>query len=141
MYHLYYAVSTFGSNKSCIGHATRASARQRARWADQGNGHLLEHGTTDDWNAIDPNIVVDEGGDALDGLRQLLERHQDRQARRRPARAPDTRSTPSRKARRGRRRRPVHLQRCGYYYLFVSFGRCCGEPVRLQRFASGARRP
>src|SRR4051812_15707833 len=34
-YHLYYAASTFGSNKSCIGHATRASLTAGS-WADQG---------------------------------------------------------------------------------------------------------
>ena len=61
MYHLYYAASTFGSNKSCIGHATKADIATGS-WADQGTVICSNMGTSDNWNAIDPNIVIDDAG-------------------------------------------------------------------------------
>ncbi|MES1209289.1 MAG: family 43 glycosylhydrolase, partial [Pseudomonadota bacterium] len=45
-YHLYYAASTFGSNKSCIGQATRA-ALDSGSWADQGMVICSNMGETD----------------------------------------------------------------------------------------------
>src|SRR5262249_2359558 len=47
VYHLYYAASTFGSNKSCIGQATRA-ALDSGSWADQGMVLCSNMGTTKD---------------------------------------------------------------------------------------------
>ena len=61
-YHLYYAASTFGSNHSCIGHATRA-ALNAGSWTDHGSVVCSNAGAAkDDWNAIDPNVVVDQAG-------------------------------------------------------------------------------
>ena len=57
-YHLYYSASTFGSNSSCIGHATR-DALASGSWSDQGSVICSNHGSNDNWNAIDPNVVVD----------------------------------------------------------------------------------
>jgi len=59
-YHLYYAVSTFGSRRSCIGLATNKTldpASPAYHWSDRGK--VLESGEKDDWNAIDPSIVMD----------------------------------------------------------------------------------
>src|SRR4029079_679006 len=62
MYHLYYSASTFGSNKSCIGHATRESLSSGS-WTDHGSVICSNAGgAKDDWNAIDPNAVVDQDG-------------------------------------------------------------------------------
>ena len=58
LYHLYYAASTFGSNTSCIGHAT--SPTLPATWTDL--GAVICSDSTDDWNAIDPNLVIDSSG-------------------------------------------------------------------------------
>lgn len=60
-YHLYYAASTFGSNTSCIGHATTASPANNA-WIDQ--GPVICSSSSDDWNAIDPAAFVDADGNA-----------------------------------------------------------------------------
>ena len=61
-YHLYYSASTFGSNHSCIGHATRA-ALDSGSWTDQGSVVCSNaSGSNDNWNAIDPNVVVDDAG-------------------------------------------------------------------------------
>ncbi len=89
LFHLYYAVSSFGSNKSCIGQETR-TALDSGTWAEKGNVVCSTWERDDDWNAIDPNVVVDDAGTALAGLRQLLGRHQDDQAEyRRAARGHD----------------------------------------------------
>jgi arabinan endo-1,5-alpha-L-arabinosidase len=63
-YRLYYAVSTFGSNRSAIGLFTSPTldpARSDYRWKDQ--GLVVMSTRQDDFNAIDPNFVIDrEGG-------------------------------------------------------------------------------
>ncbi|WP_230291124.1 arabinan endo-1,5-alpha-L-arabinosidase [Croceicoccus sp. Ery5] len=62
-YRLYYSISTFGSNRSAIGLATNATLDPKAknyRWKDHG---LVVMSTKDsDFNAIDPNLVVDPEG-------------------------------------------------------------------------------
>ena len=58
-FHLYYSVSTFGSNNSCIGHATRSSMSSGS-WTDR--GPVMCSSNRDNFNAIDPNIVVDDNG-------------------------------------------------------------------------------
>ena len=60
-YHLYYSASTFGSNRSSIGLVTNQTldpSSEKYRWVDQGK--IISSGAGDDWNAIDPNIVIDE---------------------------------------------------------------------------------
>ncbi|MGK3970160.1 arabinan endo-1,5-alpha-L-arabinosidase [Sorangium sp. So ce118] len=60
LYHLYYAASFFGTNRSCIGHATRDSLdAPESRWLDHG-AVVCSEGT--DFNAIDPSVVIDERG-------------------------------------------------------------------------------
>jgi arabinan endo-1,5-alpha-L-arabinosidase len=63
VYHLYYAVSTFGSNVSAIGLVTTPTLDQTSasyKWTDQ--GQVLASSTTNSFNAIDPNILVDATG-------------------------------------------------------------------------------
>jgi arabinan endo-1,5-alpha-L-arabinosidase len=61
-YHLYYAASRFGSNVSCIGHATSADIATDP-WVDSG-GPVICSAKTDNWNAIDPAAFIDESGNA-----------------------------------------------------------------------------
>jgi arabinan endo-1,5-alpha-L-arabinosidase len=120
-YHIYYSVSTFGSNSSCIGHATRASM-ESGSWTDQGSVVCSKSG--DNWNAIDPNVVVDaEGtpwlsfGSFWSGIK-LIELDKT------GARAnSDLHSIASRGG--SAIEAPYIVRRCGYYYLFVSFDKCC----------------
>ncbi|MFS2002131.1 family 43 glycosylhydrolase [Duganella sp. CT11-25] len=56
---LYYAVSTFGSQKSAIGLATASSIAQ-GNWTDQ--GAILTSAPGNNYNAIDPNFFVDKAG-------------------------------------------------------------------------------
>jgi len=62
-YHLYYAVSTFGSQVSAIGLATTPTMDQTNaayKWTDQ--GAILTSTTGANYNAIDPNILADTDG-------------------------------------------------------------------------------
>jgi arabinan endo-1,5-alpha-L-arabinosidase len=126
VYHLYYAASTFGSNKSCIGQATRA-ALDSGSWADQGQVLCSNIGETDNWNAIDPNVVVDDAGtpwlefgsfwsglkmvklDASTGLRADTMLY----------------SVANGANSKGSLEGGWVFKRCGYYYLFSSWGSCC----------------
>ncbi|WP_437923678.1 arabinan endo-1,5-alpha-L-arabinosidase [Sorangium sp. So ce291] len=120
-YHLYYSASTFGSQSSCIGHATRASMTSGS-WADQGSVICSVRG--DRYNAIDPNVIVDQAGTPWlvfgsfwDGIRAVqLDQNGARVGTQVHALA-------SRGG--GAIEAPFVVRRCGYYYLFVSFDRCC----------------
>ncbi|MEI6948777.1 arabinan endo-1,5-alpha-L-arabinosidase [Paraflavisolibacter sp. H34] len=64
MYYLYYAVSAFGKNTSCIGVAVNKTldpASPDFRWDDKGKVVQSVPGR-DLWNAIDPNLVVEDNG-------------------------------------------------------------------------------
>ena len=64
-YHLYYAVSTFGSMNSAIGLATNKtldSSDPDYKWVDEGMV-LRSYKDKDDWNAIDANLFIDGGKD------------------------------------------------------------------------------
>ncbi len=127
-FHLYYAVSTFGQNRSCIGLATNVTLdpkRPNYQWVDRGK--VIESTSADNWNAIDPNIAFDEKkrvwlcfgsywsgiklceidrttGKPASGYRlfDLAERRQEKSVE-----------------------APFIVHRRGYYYLFVSFDHCC----------------
>lgn len=62
-YYLYYSVSTFGSQRSVIGLATNKTldpASPDYKWEDQ--GLVMASTAADDFNAIDPNHVIDANG-------------------------------------------------------------------------------
>lgn len=62
-YHLYYAYSAFGVNASGIALATNETLDLQSpkyNWKDE--GLVLKSTSADDFNAIDPNIVLDQAG-------------------------------------------------------------------------------
>lgn len=62
-YRLYYAVSTFGSNRSAIGLLTSATldpASPNYAWRD--DGLIVASVPSDDFNAIDPNFIATRDG-------------------------------------------------------------------------------
>jgi arabinan endo-1,5-alpha-L-arabinosidase len=58
-YYLYYAASTFGSRKSAIFLATSKTGASGS-WTNQ--GVVVETTPSNDYNAIDPNLIVDGSG-------------------------------------------------------------------------------
>ncbi|WP_439134944.1 family 43 glycosylhydrolase [Pseudomaricurvus sp.] len=120
-FHLYYSVSTFGSNRSCIGHATRSSMSS-GRWTDRGS--VICSSSSDNYNAIDPNIVVDDSGTPWmsfgsfwDGIKMVKLTQSGSRA--------DSQIHTLASRNGGAIEAPVIVKRCGYYYLFVSFDKCC----------------
>lgn len=63
-YYLYYSISAFGKNTSCIGVATNVTLDRndpRFQWVDHGKVIQSVPGVTN-WNAIDPNLIVADDG-------------------------------------------------------------------------------
>lgn len=63
LYHVYYAGSTLGSQRSVIGLVTNTTldpSDPAYQWVDR--GEVLESVPGDDFNAIDPNIFIDTDG-------------------------------------------------------------------------------
>jgi len=64
LYYLYYSVSAFGKNTSCIGLVTNKTLHTDDPdylWVDHGKVIQSIPGKTN-WNAIDPNIITDQSG-------------------------------------------------------------------------------
>lgn len=123
-YHLYYSVSSFGSNRSCIGHATRADLDE-GTWVDhEAVLCSAQPGQNDDYNAIDPNVVLDEAGTPWLAFGSFWSGIKLIQLDRDGARSgTELYSLASRGG--GAIEAPFLMRRCGYYYLFVSFDACC----------------
>jgi arabinan endo-1,5-alpha-L-arabinosidase len=132
-YRLYYSCSTFGSNRSVIGLATNEtldSASPRYAWQDR--GLVIESQRGDDFNAIDPNFIVDrEGGHwlALGSFWSGIKLFPLDPGTGKPA-AGDARkfslaARPVPDQAPAAIEAPFLIDRGGYYYLFVSFDYCC----------------
>ena len=121
-YYLYYAASTFGSNHSAIFLATSPSGNS-GTWTNQ--GLVIESRTSDNFNAIDPDLVVDDQGrwwlsfgSFWSGIKLIALNPSTGK------RADSTiRSIAGRNG--GAIEAPNIVRRGSYYYLFVSFDRCC----------------
>lgn len=132
-YHLYYSASTFGSNRSSIGLVTNQTldpTSDKYRWMDQGK--VISSHVSDDWNAIDPNVVLDEEGQPWLSFGSFWGGIKLRQL------DPDTGKLSSKDATLyalasrprsaqlpGAIEAPAIIRKNGYYYLFVSFDFCC----------------
>lgn len=143
LYHLYYAFSAFGVNTSGIALATNETldpASPRYKWVDR--GLVLQSLATDDFNAIDPNLVLDAKGEAWLAFgsfwKGIMMRHLDRATGllsktdtkiyplasrypgplmqpRSPKLPPDAEAVEA----------PFVFHHGEFYYLFVSFDLCC----------------
>jgi arabinan endo-1,5-alpha-L-arabinosidase len=132
-YHLYYSASTFGSNRSSIGLVTNQTldpASDKFRWEDQGK--VISSYKTDDWNAIDPNIVIDEQGEPWLSFGSFWSGIKMRKidAATGKLSTTDTKlyslaSRPRSAELPGAIEAPLIVRRGEYYYLFVSFDFCC----------------
>lgn len=142
LYHLYYAFSTFGKNTSGIGLATNETLDQSSskyKWVD--HGLVIRSSATDDFNCIDPNLILDAKGDAwlafgsfwsgikmrkLDRATGMLSKTDTRvyslasraaksAAPRSPDLPPDSEAVEA----------PFVFHHGEYFYLFVSWDLCC----------------
>ncbi len=133
-YHLYYAVSSFGSRDSAIGLATTRTldaSHPDYGWVDEGLV-LRSFADKDDWNAIDPNVAIEDArhvwlawGSFWGGIKM---RRID-PATGKLSSADTTMYSLAARPRvppiDGSVEAPFIVRRGGYHYLFVSFDRCC----------------
>ncbi len=129
---LYYAGSTFGSRDSVIGLATNATldpASPDYGWVDE--GEVLRTRAAADYNAIDPNFVLDADGQpwlAFGSYWSGIKLVQLDPATRKPTAGAEILSIASRRGGPDNTEAveaPFIVYRDGYYYLFVSFDACC----------------
>jgi arabinan endo-1,5-alpha-L-arabinosidase len=126
LFHVYYAGSTFGSNKSVIGLATSTSL-QSPSFTDE--GLIVQSVSSDDYNAIDPNVTFDQNcdpwlafGSFWSGIKlRKLDATTGKLA------TDDTTlySIASRPNNGGAIEAASIISHNGYYYLFASFDACC----------------
>jgi arabinan endo-1,5-alpha-L-arabinosidase len=138
-YYLYYSVSAFGKNTSCIGltiNKTLDPASPDYKWEDQGK--LIQSVPGKDmWNAIDANEIDDENGDHWltfgsfwNGIK-LVKLNNDLTAPVQPeewhtvASRPRSFNVPDTAAGDAAIEAPFIIKKDKYYYLFVSWDYCC----------------
>lgn len=139
LYHLFYSCSTFASNASAIGHATNPTLNPNDpdfKWTD--HGMIVQSVPYRDmWNAIDPNIIIDENGTPwmsfgsfwnglklvrlTDDLMQVAQPEEWYSVSRRER----TFGLDDKDPGDGAVEAPFIFKRDGYYYLFASFDYCC----------------
>lgn len=140
-YYLYYSISSFGKNLSCIGVATNTTLDKNNKdykWED--HGILIKSiPGRDNWNAIDPNLIFDEnnvpwmafgsfwGGLKIFKLNDDLISIAEPQEWRTIAARPRTSAEGEAEAGNGAIEGPFIVKKENYYYMFVSFDLCCRE--------------
>ncbi|MBX6356593.1 MAG: arabinan endo-1,5-alpha-L-arabinosidase [Micromonosporaceae bacterium] len=138
-FYLYYSASTFGSQRSAIFLATSPTGAAGS-WTHR--GLVIESSAAVNYNAIDPNLVVDASGrwwlafgsfwsgiklirlDPATGLRSTT----DTAVRSLATRPPSVS---------GAIEAPFIYRHGGYYYLFVSFDFCCRGAASTYRVMVG----
>lgn len=129
-YHLYYSVSTFGSNHSVIGLATNTTLDSKAegyKWEDQ--GLVIESPPGGNYNCIDANLVIDADGNAWLTFGSFWSGIKMRRLDYNTGKLSDEDTTLYSLAQRfeasGSVEAPFIIHRGDFYYLFVSFDFCC----------------
>lgn len=151
LWYMYYSCSTFGKNGSAIGLMTNRTLNPESpdyKWEDQGMVVRSEQGKTN-WNAIDPNVAVDEKGrpwlvwgSFWDGIQMVqldkkdfrtLKGHPKTVARRYMRNSKSQlvseedlkRASEAPDAGANAIEAPFIIHEGGYYYLFASWDYCC----------------
>ena len=129
-YHLYYSISTFGSNHSAIGLATNETLHpddENFEWVD--HGIVVKSDYPDFYNAIDANLVLDEEsipwlafGSFWGGIKLL---QLDFETGLPVDEEPELISLATREDNNRAVEAPFIIHRDDYFYLFVSYDFCC----------------
>lgn len=141
-FHLYYSVSSFGSNRSVIGLATNTTLDSEAddfEWVDE--GLVIESVRSDNYNCIDPNVIIDEEGvpwlafgSHWSGIKM---RRLDYDTGKLSSEDETLYSLASRRVHPRAVEAPFIIRKGDYYYLFVSFDQCCNGASSTYRVMVG----
>ncbi|GAA1849396.1 arabinan endo-1,5-alpha-L-arabinosidase [Myceligenerans crystallogenes] len=145
-WYLYYSASTFGSNDSAIGLATGKTldpADPAYGWADQGVVVRSVPGETN-WNAIDPGVVEDRDGrpwlffgSFWGGIQVVPLEWPSGKV---PGGAEPVRIASRAGLAENMIEAPFVVERDGWYYLFVSWDKCCSGVDSTYRIVVGRSR-
>ncbi|MBF9252835.1 arabinan endo-1,5-alpha-L-arabinosidase [Pontibacter sp. 172403-2] len=151
-YYLYYSVSAFGKNTSAIGVATNKTLHPSDpdfKWVDHGIVVQSVPGR-DMWNAIDPNLVLDEQGQPWlafgsfwEGLKlvklkqKMLSIADDPQEWHTLVKRDRSDTLDARDPGNGAVEAPFIYKKGNYYYLFASFDYCCRGPESTYKMVVG----
>jgi arabinan endo-1,5-alpha-L-arabinosidase len=136
-YYLYYSASSFGSRNSAIFLATSTTGASGS-WTNQ--GVVISSSDSNDYNAIDPNLIIDASGkwwlsfgSFWTGIKMISID---------PSSGKRTGSTLVSLAKRdanveGAVEAPFITRRGKYYYLWVSFDKCCNGASSTYRIMVG----
>ncbi|HEX6681454.1 MAG TPA: family 43 glycosylhydrolase, partial [Candidatus Limnocylindrales bacterium] len=137
-FYLYYSASTFGSQRSAIFLATSPSGASGS-WTHRGT--VIESSTAVNFNAIDPNLLVDQQsqwwltfGSFWTGIKMI---RLDPATGMRSTSDTAIRAVAQRTTASGAVEAPFVYFRCGFYYLFVSFDLCCRGAQSTYRIMVG----
>ncbi|MBM7571486.1 arabinan endo-1,5-alpha-L-arabinosidase [Aquibacillus albus] len=129
VYYLYYSVSTFGKNTSAIGLVTNTTLDPNHPdygWKDK--GHVIHSTAEDNYNAIDPNLIVDHQGQPWLNFGSFWSGNKliklDPKTMK-PQEGAELLSISSRTEQPNTIEAPFIVYRNGYYYQFVSHDFCC----------------
>ena len=148
-----YSCSTFGKNTSAIGLLSNKRLSDKDGWKDEGC-IIASRGNRDNWNAIDPNFIIDEKGKPWmtwgsfwDGIQLIpLDKTMHPKkgakpqtiARRHAVGDASAEPNPTSKfAGTNAIEAPFIMRHGGYYYLFVSWDYCCRGIKSNYRVAVG----
>jgi arabinan endo-1,5-alpha-L-arabinosidase len=138
-YHLYYSLSSFGVNNSAIGLATNKTLDRNSPdylWVDKGMVINSQRGR-DDFNAIDPNVAIEDDGKAwlswgsfwggikMRRLDPSTGMPLDADSRLYSLAARPRKEEHVEPPVEGAIEAPFIIRRDGFWYLFVSFDFCC----------------
>ncbi|KAH7303953.1 glycosyl hydrolase [Stachybotrys elegans] len=135
-YYLYYSASTFGSSRSAIFLATSRTGASGS-WTNQ--GLVIESTTSSNFNAIDPNLIIDAQGrwwlsfgSFWSGIKMIAINPS-------TGKRADSNiiSIAARPNNGGALEAPYIVRRGNYYYLWVSFDRCCQGAASTYRLMVG----
>lgn len=136
-YLLYYSASSFGSNNSAIGLATSTTAAPGS-WQDQ--GVVYSSNSNSNYNAIDPALTVDADGKwwlAFGSFWSGIKMIELDPATGKPAAWNQTRYDLAFRPDSTAVEAPYIVRHDGFYYLFVSFDRCCAGTDSTYRVMVG----
>lgn len=154
-WYMAYSCSTFGKNTSAIGLLSNTSLADKKVWKDE--GCIVASHEKDNYNAIDPNFVIDYEdqlwltfGSFWDGIQMVrldstmhvMKGEKPKTiARRHPVGFTSAESNPtSQFAGPNAIEAPFIFRHSGYYYLFVSWDYCCRGMNSNYRVAVGRSR-
>lgn len=145
-YHVYYAGSTLGSQRSVIGLVTNATldaSDPAYHWVDR--GEVFESSPGDDFNAIDPNILIDTDGSVWMTYGSYWSGIKQRQID--PATGMLLAASTTRynlATRPGVPENPIEgsslVHHGNYYYLFVSIDYCCNQNIATDDYKEAVGR-